>query len=103
MAEKMYEVTYVRKSAKESDVDSKVYSEGHWRKITMMASSEKEALKIAERRLAKQFPERVVVKDSESGDEVVLSEGSLVNGAHDPTSVHSNYKLQGVVVVEQER
>lgn len=79
----IYEVRYDRDDKKAAKHRKGIsYSEGEYRTITMVADSEDEALEIAEKRLAKQYPEDVEHE-----------------GEPRPDLAHVNYKLQGVVKV----
>lgn len=103
----VYRVTFVRKTRKESDVVSNQYSEGAFREITLVADSEKEAKEIAKRVQAKQFPTR----EEAIGKLLIQQEGLSAKDANvqlgpdsyaSPINAHTNYKLQGVVVLPQE-
>jgi hypothetical protein len=94
----LYRVTYVRKTRKESKVKTNLYSEGHFRDVTMVADSEDEALAIAERTHERQFSEEPAVVVAEEGSvAVVVGQATPV----DPINAHSNYKLQGIEVLRR--
>ena len=83
----IYEVRYDRKTREESDIDARVYDEGHFRTINLIADSREEAIAIADKRLAKQFPEDDVydpIKDEWSKEPNINSQ--------------SNYKHVGTIV-----
>jgi hypothetical protein len=102
MANHLYRVRYDRKTRKESKVKTNVYSEGEFREFDLVASSEEEAIEIADRVHARQFADASI----DGAEPVERNEGDVVVALGeevpvDPINAHTNYKLQGVEVLRR--
>lgn len=98
-----YRVTYRRKTRKESNVETNVYDEGHYREIDLIADTEEEAKEIAARVHRKQFAteQEGVARHEAQVEDDGAKVAPLWPEYVDPINAHANYKLQGVEVLRR--
>lgn len=100
----LYQLTYDRDDSRANEFRKKLdvpYSAGEFRVITLIAEDEEQALAIATKRLAKQYPDdQHVDVPGPEGVERVRVDGSEFNGQHRPDLAQSNYVLREIVALE---